>query len=283
MIIVYFDDPNREEILKYLKYCKKKVGVVEIVGYVHEGHKNIIKEAKKLCDILCVEYLEFWKYETTYLKTTNRLIRKPLYNFSKYFIQPLEDIADSIDYIFYSRSTNDILKQTNYIKDVYLQDFIKLHNELGVPSGVSESAGYHIHDDVVDACTDVFAGPRCIIQNLTMRKIIPSDKLFYKPQIIGGFTRKKSGEVISRSSTSKTIGLMIKEIHKEILSGKSASKLIDIYKGYFLGNFVQKPEFSIIDLDKVEKIPEVSDNCVIVLGDKILYELLIIKNGDIIF
>ncbi len=283
MVIVSFDDPNREKTLKYLKHCKKKVGVVEIVGYVHEGHKNIIKEAKKFCDILCVEYLEFWRYETNYLKSETRSTSSLLSDFMKDFAGPLKDIEEYIDYVFYSKSTDDILKQTNYIKENYLENFIKLHNDLGIPSIASDSAGYHIHDDVVDACTDVFAGPRCIIQNLTMRKVIPPDKLSYKPQIIGKFTRKESGETIARSSSSKTIGLMIREIYKEILKGGSGENLLEVYKGYFLGDFLRKPEFSIIDLDKVEKISTISNNCVIVLGDTSIYEFMIIENGDIMF
>jgi hypothetical protein len=277
---VIYEGPRKQEVLRYLRECNKVVGLVEVVEGIHIGHINLIKKAKERCDIICVEFLKFWLGSLQEIKNATS---RPSQNFSfeEDFVLPLKSIENVVDYVFCSEINKRILEEQNYIKDHYFKDFVKVHKELGIPSVTLPSAGYHLHTDVADSVTHVFAGPKCIVQNIVMRKVIPENKLVYKPEIIWNFFRDpKTGILISRTSGDITLGWMVKEARSELLSGKGDfSRFEEISRSMFL----LKREFSIIDFKTVEKLDRITDNCVIVYASGLKTDYICVVDGKIIF
>src|SRR5271157_2485682 len=111
-----YEGTRKQEILKYIRECGKVSGLVEIVGSVHEGHKELIKKAKERCDIICVEFLRFWARSLYELRGTRIVSLLNPFVFERDFVSLLKSIENVVDYVFCSELNERILEEQNYIK-----------------------------------------------------------------------------------------------------------------------------------------------------------------------
>ena len=284
------DQDRREEFIRYLGNIKDKkvVGHLDIVGNIHEGHRKILEKASQLCDILVVEYSEFWLRAVSYLLRVEKRIS---YTFKR-FTNSLRTIEDKIDYVVYSPlMTNKMVNYLKFLDTNYKEDFFKLHNEIKVV-GFASSLANQLHSEVADNCSRHFYSMKNIILDITMRKILPKDQIVYNPEIIWYIYRDPNWfNSMSRSSSLHTFGKMIIESEKEILNGRGEISVFEeIKNSYFLGNLLLDGSkmVSIVDLKEVKPLQSINDNCVVVFSatsdtpTAVFADFLFIKDGKLI-
>ncbi len=286
MEIVY-TEKVRTALLEYLEGTKQVSGTIDIVGSVHEGHFKLLEECKKKCDILVVEYSKFWGEAAVYYKENKYIPTEYAYseedNVDKSkttFSQEMLKVDKIVDFVVYSPMNRRRWEETLFFEK-YKEEFIKVHNDIGLPSVFHLSAAYPIHSEVVESCTKTFAGCKNLVMGAVMRKIIPKEYLIYNPETIWFLYRDpKTFHVVSRTSGSPTLGKMAKEAFDRLLEGKRDFKTFeDISNEWFL----EERYFSIVDWKTAEKLSCVNDNCVIVFADDTKCDYVILKDGELIF
>jgi hypothetical protein len=269
---------KREEFLKYIRSIrdKKLVGTIDAVDSLHDGHLRIFQDVKRRSDVLVVEYTQFWKQANLYY----RGYTGPLETTFEKFLNKLKEIESDVDYVVYSPMTENLWR-TVIENEKYKEEFRRVHTELGIPSAALLSLTYPIHSDVVDSCTQAFAGCKCIIQDIVMRKVIPKDKLTFNPETIWKIYRHEdTGQAFARSSSNVTLGYMASKVAEEL---RSCNSNIEVFKEIHKSLPLSVPELSIIDFQTCKRIDEVRDNCLIVIADGSSEEFVIIKDGDLLF
>jgi hypothetical protein len=276
------EDKNRKEVLDYLSSIKDKkiVGTIDIVGSVHDGHLSIIKDCKKESDILVVEYSQFWMDARLFFQhgTFTPSFYKPL-RFDS-FLDKVRGIEDHVDYVVFSPMTPEILEKTFYLKEKYRESFKKLYDYWEIPSSYTFGLTYALHSDVIPACTKAFVSCKNIIQGMSMKKLVDPADTQYDPQMIWKIYRKETGDAISRTSSDPTMGYIVRNVKGCLENEKSGIEtILEIQRSLYL----ERPEFSIIDLTTSEKLDRLTDNCVIVMRDRTREDYVFIKDGHLIF
>lgn len=271
---------KREEFLKYIRSIRDKhiVGTIDSAGTLHDGHLRIFQDVKKHCEILVVENEEFYTRACLYYRNGHPELYNTLFEKS---VEKLKEIENDIDYVIFSSMTQDIWKSTIENEIKYRKEFEKLHKNLGLSNTMNLSLAYSIHSDVHDSCTQAFSGSKNIIHDIVMRKVIPPNELTFNPETIWKIYRHPdTGQAFARTSSNVVLGYMASKVAEELKAGNFSTETFqEIHRSYFL----EKPEFSIVDLETCEKLNKVKDNCVIVIADGLQQEFVIMKDGELIF
>lgn len=253
-----------------IKASGQKYGSVGINGDLHEGHLMFLEECKKRCDYLIVNFSEFFVHQI--LRTEG--ITVPILSDSELFQRLCNRLESNknVDYIFHNLNFS-------YHEDWYKSEkFLglnwklrKICSELQLPERLTNLSSVYLAPAFLEMgkVTTRFVGIKNVVSYLLAIKVMDLKRPY---EIIWKTLRTNSGDIISRSSSSFTLGHVLKWA-------------IDQEKELTLKSLREKfPTVSttIVDLNELKRLDKVNDNCAVLFEDKDV-DIFCYKDGELVW
>lgn len=273
---------NKKELKNQLN-LNKNIGFIDIGGVIHKGHSFIIEKCRKLVDVLIVVYVGWNTPSMNFYKTQEYNDEHTSFDEVIKSVLKFPETIKNIDFLVYSPPTNFTKEQTflNNKNRELCYTFCKNFGVTWLFNQVLLSPIYD--DDLVFLYYDKsYTGPKNILVDLISKKILNSGKIYNPKYIWDIYREEKNFCMTSRSSNSIILGKIIKLIYDEVLlNGSINNEKLNEIKSRF--PYLLNLEIPIIDLEIVERINQISKNCVITCTDETNGDYLFIKDGRIIF
>jgi hypothetical protein len=281
-----FDKEKKKELLVHLrdKTEDKVVGLFEVAGMIHEGHLHIIKQARKKCDILLIDYHQMWYPSVATIAKKRRGGSVKTSPQGVIEILKKEENQNIADFVIFTEFDEYTKKQIDFLES-FKPQFQEVCSNLGIDILLDACIAFSVSGESIHYVDKVFQGPKNQILERVTTKVL-GQKNLYRPETIFSFYREKDSTSLGRYSSSRTLGRMAKEAKECILKGKLEKEIFeDISKSWY----VESPHLLIWDIDTLEPLNRVTDNCGIsflcLCNDSgvVKTEYLFVKDGEVIF
>lgn len=270
-----------------LKQKNVKINRFPFMGVLHEGHIQLIKEIRKECDVLILHYNEFMNYlnvvlydpnyKNTYERITDLLYKGLIFD-TDY------KVGNFVDYFVINKLPDE--NKTDKIFNRIYKDFLIAKEEiirLNLPLTIAIEMMYiHLRDPLHSIISSDKSGAKQALQLMLHNKLYNNKSCKYDPTIdkyiIWKTYENEKGEAYSRSKKELSF-LRPKVIN---LFNSSDKYNYEKYRKLIVGLLIGNKTFSVIDMYSLERIYEINDNCFIVYGSVFSYEIIIIKDGNLI-
>jgi hypothetical protein len=263
-----------ENLVEYSKNEKKRICRLGISGVVHDGHLFILNKIRKECDILIADINEYilWPWRTL-LRQTNF----PTLDYD--FASKVLNESGIVDFLVFNKSTPEYQKESLEFVMKYKDKFYTYCKNLGLTKDLAINCLIFGILSPIDDVTTSYVGPKCITQIKIAEKIFGQENR-WSPEFIWDFCRNKDGGTLSRSRgsvvLSHTVSSAVKELKRGVTDLESLNKLMYEY-------FMEDPHFTIVDLNTVEKVDHITDNCSLIFMDGARSDFVHIKNGELMY
>ena len=281
---IVFDKEKKKELLLHLKDKteNKTVGLFEIAGKFHEGHVHVMKEAKKKCDILLVDYHQMWYTSVRLIAKTSKIKSRKVSPPEAIEILKKEENQDIADFIIFTEFDEYTKDQINFLES-FRPQFQNICSNLKIDLLLEPCIAFSVSGESIHYVNKIFQGPKNEILEKVTTKVLGTKNL-YRPETIFSFYRENDSVSLGRESSSITLGKMAKEAKNCILSGKLGKGVFEeISKSWY----VDTPRLVIWDIETLEPLNFVSDNCGIAFlcnsSNAVKTEYLFVKDGNLIF
>jgi len=269
-----------------LKNTDKKIFRLCVQGPLQKAHRNIIKEMRKISDVVIVEYNELFEY-ISFVVYDTEYPGRPTYMDVKMSGNRNPDI----DYFIINKlpDENYLFKLNKKIKEDYpiIRDECR---RLNLSSRIAIETLF-IHATMNDVkrktnLTDI-VGPKMVLQTLLHNKCFSNKYKNYPKRTFESliddchwvFYKDEDGNVLNRSGPA-FYTFIRKKVYDLLKQGET--KFSEFYK-VANANMLPDYHFSLIDLKTLEKIDEISDYCVFVFSSFAAFNFIFIINGEIIY
>lgn len=269
---------EREEVKEYLLSCGKTVGRVGIGGSVHLGHKFLIEKVKSMFDIVIVDYAPWIHYSMiSFPESSNYGQGEPVVTRVDKVIESLRKNSVKLDFFFETRPSKKTWDETSFFYNNYGERFRELTEQLGVPNLFCQVAIEEVTGDT-EILGKSFLGPKNILIDLISKKVTGSNSKYFPEYYWQAYRDPKFFNIESRTSSNVVLGRVVKEAFQELLDGKSDA---EYFSKIGLDFFRERAAFSLIDLDKLERVEHITKNCVLVFMESVFFDYIFIKDGVI--
>jgi hypothetical protein len=272
---------NHDELIDIIKNSNKifgRIGFVNVCRWgqmpILNGHprrNNLYSEAKKHCDVLIGDYIEFT--HSAYYIAAGIPATPVNYSFETIY-NMISDNTD-IDYFIKTPMTDSMLKN--------IYDNIECYNKalawcgnLGLPNIfsliVSTQALCNTISYPLRQITKSFVDPRGILCNLISQKY----NTVYRPIFLWNFFRELPACQGTEIILLKIINIMADKIKAGI------SSYAELYKCMY-EYYLEKPKLVLLDMNTLEKIDHINANCIMILQNLNNAELFYIKDDNLIY
>lgn len=262
-----------DELVSFAKSSNKRICRMGISGDVHEGHIFVLEKIRKDCDILIADFNEYISESWNFL--SNRTIQG--FPTPSLAIKALQE-TEIVDFVIFNKSTEEYQKRSIDLVLKHQDKFYSYCKELGLSKDLAVNCMIFGILSPIDEVTTSYVGPKCVAQVKIANKIF-GNKVNWNPEFIWDFRRNPAGGSVSRRRNSivlsKTVSNVVTELKRGIVDFKSLEQVTKEY-------YMEKPGFSIIDLNTVEKVDHITDNCSIIIMDDLLSDFIHIKNGELV-
>ncbi len=258
----------------------KKINRFLFQGVLHDGHHYIINQIKKDCDILIAQCNEVFLFISYLVRGATYYKRRSYYD----IVFSVEH-NNNIDYlVLYKLPPEKVLDKITkrILKDLpkLLEEAKKLKLSTKI---VIESLFIYVPDPITPLITDRI-GPKSIVQLLLHKKTFPNTYSESFSDLINlavmEFYKNKDGSVMTRGGGVSNISFIRELIYKELLNGETKR---DKFQLIMNKGLIVERRSSILDLNTVELLDEINDNCVLVMSSFSASEFIFIKDGRIIY
>ncbi len=258
-------------------------------GIFHQGHINFIKEIRKECDILIVQFNEIYHYLNFYLRNSDGrcgYIPMPEEYFQK-IIMSVYPSNKYIDYLVINKlPPKDKLEKiiSGIIK--YFPPIKEEITKLNLPLTMAiECMWSNVSDPIQKAINVDKMSPKNLIQRSLHKKLFSSeykDKKIHSEHDYNKYTHFKifkdnNGNVYSRGKGALSF---LRPLAMELIN--KGIKDFTSFENVIMTKIIMDARCSIIDYTSLERIYELTDNCALIYSDIFSYEIIFFKDGEII-
>lgn len=261
------------ELVEYIKNSKNiTFGRVGFNVGCHNGHIQLISDIKKNSDIVIVDYIEYFK------TIINNILGKPVLKGKNVFEEIKQELKDNkdIDYLVYSSIGNTI--------DYDFVNNLKINNqalEFSSKIGFTKSLLIELiccgFVTPLEEVTKSFVTSKSILQNLVSKKFGSS----YNPEFIWKRPKKIEGVLFNKNKfeeeliLEKVYDIILEKLNRGVTSKEELEKSMYEY-------YIKEPRLEIIDLESLQLISNVNNNCVIIFRGSNSSDFIYIKDNEVI-
>lgn len=251
----------------------RKIARFVFSGDLHDGHYGILSEIRKKSDIVIADYIEHVHY-------FDNMYTQGCHEFGQYdhIIKSAEGNND-IDYLVINKIYPDDHNVQIYRNSKYkVSKVVKECNRLNLSMHIAKEACYALAMNRLDEYTTSICGPKILLPVMIYKKVLyPYD--LSMPSPVWKFVKNDNGDVISRFKIDQTLS-RAKQIAVQEL--KSGSTKTNEFETPLFDYYIENPMFSILDLNTLERLSEINDNCVLVFMSTKNTEYIFIRKGKVV-
>lgn len=266
---------TKEEIAELIRSLPENREVSRFVfsGDLHKGHYGVLSEIRKKSDIVIADYVE-------HVHCFDTIYAQKYHEFGQYdhVINSAEGSPD-IDYLVINRSYPGDHNSCIYKKSEHkVSRVVKECKRLNLSMHMAREACYLLAVNQLDAYTNSICGPKIILPVMLYKKILcPYDSS--SPTPIWKLIKDGNGDVISRSKMDPTLS---RAKHMAARDLKAGSTKASEFETLLFDYYIDQPMFSILDINSLERLPEISDNCMLLFMSTKNTEFIFIRNGKVV-
>lgn len=263
------DEKSFLQLVGYLKTLGKQVSRFGFAGNLHEGHFHILKKIREESEILVADLVGYlgltWsgapKYDEVFVE--KQLIDGPV----------------KVDFFVVNNFPYKIEERKRYLEENFLGKFISYGEQTGLSKDLCLQALQMEVTSLLDYASTTYHGPKNAIPIFVAEKLFEK-KLSWNWKIVWSIFRGENEGLVSRTRGSLVLQKIVMESVEKIKNNiKNFSAFDELTNKYFLFEGIKA---TILDLNNMEKLDTITDNCVLVFMSGTKFDLVFIKEGEMI-
>jgi len=254
-----------------IKNSNKTFGRIGFVGDCRQGNFQFFKEAKKYCNVLIAEHVDYLQKIYYLARNMTPCPTFPSFETIKIKLTGNTDVNFLINSLI-----NDEITQKAYTSIEYYNETIKWCYDLNLNKPFSFRLSAQVLYNMIDTPMkqiQSFICPYNILSNLISKKFNST----YQPMYIWqNFQNGFINHIEFDQSLLKIINIMVDKILTGITSYTDLNKCMYSY-------YMEKPQFIMLDMNTLEKIDHINKNCIMILQNEKNTEVFFIQNDNLVY